>query len=54
MMKIGIILYDGFDALDAIGPWEAFRKAQREGAPLDVVFLVSEGPPRSSRAMASR
>lgn len=30
-MQIEIILFDGFDELDAIGPYEVFRIASREG-----------------------
>jgi transcriptional regulator GlxA family with amidase domain len=43
MTMIGIVLFDGVDALDAIGPWEAFRKAQRGGAAIDAVLLARRG-----------
>ena len=42
MKTIGIMLYNGFDALDAIGPWEAFRKAARAGAAIDATFVTYE------------
>jgi transcriptional regulator GlxA family with amidase domain len=40
MNHIAIVLYDGFDALDAIGPWEVFRKAGNLGAPLSTGFVA--------------
>jgi len=35
-MDVAIILYDGFDDLDAIGPFEVFNHAQTFGADLEV------------------
>lgn len=35
-MHVAIVLLDGFDELDAIGPYEVFQKAAEEGAPLTV------------------
>lgn len=35
-MDIAILLFDGFDDLDAIGPYEAFSHAESVGADLDV------------------
>lgn len=35
-MRVAIVLLDGFDELDAIGPYEVFQKAAEEGAPLTV------------------
>jgi len=32
MFTIEVILYDGFDELDALGPYEVFRTAQENGA----------------------
>lgn len=43
MNTIGIVLYDGVDALDAIGPWESFRKARRSDAAIDAIFLAPDG-----------
>src|SRR3954462_15837412 len=40
MTRIGIVLYDGVDLLDAVGPWEVFRKAERAGAALQACFLA--------------
>lgn len=42
MTRIAIVLYDGFDALDAIGPWEVLRKAEQLGAPLSAHFVARE------------
>ena len=46
MTHIAIVLYDGFDALDAIGPWEVFRKAGHLGAPLSTGFVARAGATR--------
>ena len=35
-MEVTIIVFDGFDELDAIGPYEVFANAEREGADLSV------------------
>ncbi|WP_062209778.1 DJ-1/PfpI family protein [Demequina oxidasica] len=45
-LRIGILLYDGFDLIDSGGPYEAFltasRLAERDGeAPLYEVMLIS-------------
>jgi transcriptional regulator GlxA family with amidase domain len=42
-MKVAIVLYDGFDDLDAVGPYEILRMAAEAGAPLDV-RLVTTAP----------
>jgi len=50
-MRIGILLFDGVDLLDAGGPYEVFltasRMAERSGdtAPFEVVTLTSDGGP---------
>jgi transcriptional regulator GlxA family with amidase domain len=43
-MKIDIILFDGFDELDAIAPYEILRTAAELGAPLDVTLAGAHGP----------
>lgn len=43
MIGIAIVVYDGFDALDAIGPWEVLRKAEKLGAPLAARFVARGG-----------
>lgn len=35
-MDIAIVVYDGFDDLDALGPFEVFSHAEQAGADLDV------------------
>jgi transcriptional regulator GlxA family with amidase domain len=42
-MQIAIILYDGFDNLDAIGPFEVFNHARTFGADIEVgLFTLAE------------
>ena len=38
-MQIDILLFDGFDDLDALGPNELLRHAARAGAPFDVALV---------------
>lgn len=39
-MRIDVIIYDGFDELDAIGPYEVFGHAARAGASIDVAYAA--------------
>lgn len=39
-MKAAILIYDGFDELDAIGPYEVFKNARKLGADLEVRLLT--------------
>ena len=41
-MKIAILVYDGFDELDAIGPYEVLRNAARGGAEVTVELVTRE------------
>ncbi|MCL9817809.1 DJ-1/PfpI family protein [Natronocalculus amylovorans] len=41
-MKIGILLYQGFDEIDAIGPFEVFENAIANGADADVRLYTLE------------
>jgi transcriptional regulator GlxA family with amidase domain len=41
-MRIDIALYDGFDELDAVGPFEVFRNAEQAGAPLSAHLVVRQ------------
>lgn len=41
-MRIAIVVFDGFDELDAIGPYEVFRHAARRGADLQVSLVTLE------------
>ena len=42
-MRISILLYPGFDELDAIGPFEVFRHAATFGAPVEVTLNTFDG-----------
>jgi transcriptional regulator GlxA family with amidase domain len=46
VMQIDILIFDGFDDLDALGPNELLRHAARAGAPFEVrlVRLDGDGP----------
>jgi transcriptional regulator GlxA family with amidase domain len=43
-MDIEIIVFDGFDELDAIGPFEVLRHAADAGAPFAVSLVGADGP----------
>ncbi len=43
-MDIEIIVFDGFDELDAIGPFEVLRHAANAGAPFAVSLVGADGP----------
>ncbi|MEP6815579.1 MAG: DJ-1/PfpI family protein [Marmoricola sp.] len=44
-MRIDVVIYDGFDELDAIGPYEVFGHAARAGAAVDVGYAsVTKAP----------
>ena len=42
-MRIAIVLYQGFDELDAIGPFEVFRHAAKAEASIDVTLVTLDG-----------
>ena len=42
-MRVAILLFDGFQELDAIGPFEVLGIAARRGADLDVELLTLDG-----------
>jgi transcriptional regulator GlxA family with amidase domain len=42
-MKIQILIYDGFDELDAIGPFEVLRVAARSGADIQAELVTLDG-----------
>jgi transcriptional regulator GlxA family with amidase domain len=42
-MQIDVLIFDGFDDLDAIGPNEVLRHAGRAGAPFDVSLVRLDG-----------
>jgi transcriptional regulator GlxA family with amidase domain len=41
-MKIAVLLYEGFDELDAVGPYETFATAAERGADLEVSLVTRE------------
>jgi len=43
MSTIEVILYDGFDELDALGPYEVFRTAQENGADIHAELVGAHG-----------
>jgi transcriptional regulator GlxA family with amidase domain len=43
-MQIDIIVFDGFDELDAIAPYEVLRTAAELGAPIAVELVGAHGP----------
>jgi transcriptional regulator GlxA family with amidase domain len=45
-VRIEILLFDGFDDLDALGPNELLRHAARAGAPFDVALVALDGAAR--------
>jgi transcriptional regulator GlxA family with amidase domain len=40
MIHFGIVLFDGFDELDAIAPWEVLRGAAALGAPFETTLFT--------------
>ena len=40
--RIDVLLYDGFDELDGIGPFEVFENAARAGADCEISLVTSE------------
>jgi transcriptional regulator GlxA family with amidase domain len=51
---IDILCFDGFEELDAIGPYEAFQIAATQGAPLDVSLVTLEERDRVTAANGLR
>lgn len=41
-VTVEIVLFEGFDELDAIGPYEVFENAARAGAPLETDLVTLE------------
>ena len=42
-MKIDIVVFDGFDEMDAVAPYEVFRTAAELGAPIDAELVGAHG-----------
>lgn len=53
MQRIQILLFDGFDELDAIGPFEVLRRAARE-SDLYVELVSADGPAEIEAAFGLR
>ncbi|GAA0195771.1 DJ-1/PfpI family protein [Halobaculum roseum] len=43
-MDIAVLLYEGFDELDAVGPFEVFRNAEAAGADFHTELVALDGP----------
>ena len=43
MPQCAILLFDGFDELDALAPYEVLRRAEETGAPFSVSLVSREG-----------
>lgn len=43
-MDIAVLLYEGFDELDAVGPFEVFRNAEAAGADVHTRLVALDGP----------
>jgi len=52
-MQIDILLFDGFDDLDALAPNELLRHAARAGAPFDVALVTLDGAERVTTALGT-
>lgn len=44
-MRIDVLLFEGFDELDAVGPFEVFATAADEGADCDPRLVTRDGDP---------
>ncbi|HKQ68034.1 MAG TPA: DJ-1/PfpI family protein [Polyangiaceae bacterium] len=53
-MRVGIVVFDGFDELDAVGPYEVLRSAEERGAALEtkLVALRAVSRVRASHGLA--
>jgi len=52
-MQIDILIFDGFDDLDALGPNELLRHAARAGAPFEVALVTLDGAERVVTALGT-
>ncbi len=43
-MRIEILAFDGFDALDIVAPWEVFARAATINSDLEVAIVCADGP----------
>ncbi len=49
-MRIEIVVFEGFDALDVVAPWEVFARAATIDPAFDVAVVRVDGPPVVSAA----
>lgn len=49
-MRIEIVVFEGFDALDVVAPWEVFARAATIDPDLEVAVVRLDGPPVVSAA----
>jgi transcriptional regulator GlxA family with amidase domain len=49
-MRIEIVVFEGFDALDVVAPWEVFARAATIDPDLEVALVRLDGPPVVSAA----
>jgi transcriptional regulator GlxA family with amidase domain len=49
-MRIEIVVFEGFDALDVVAPWEVFARAATIDPGFDVAVVRIDGPPVVSAA----
>jgi transcriptional regulator GlxA family with amidase domain len=43
VIRLGVLLFDGFDELDAVVPWEVLRTAAALGAPFETTLFTGDG-----------
>jgi transcriptional regulator GlxA family with amidase domain len=53
LMQIDILIFDGFDDLDALGPNELLRHAGTAGAPFEVALVTLDGAERVVTALGT-
>ena len=47
-MKVGIVVFDGFDELDAVGPYAVLRAASQHGAAIEARLVTVRRPSEAS------
>jgi transcriptional regulator GlxA family with amidase domain len=52
--RIEIVLFDGFDEMDAIAPYEVFRTAAEQGAPIEAALVGAHGAATITASHGSR
>ena len=53
-MRIDIVVFDGLDELDALGPWEVLRSAQRGGADFQTQLVTRTPQPQVTASYGLR